>query len=250
MCEEWLRAHGISCTGTVSELRDVIRIKKNDLESTIKLKVENICPVIVLDAFIGSLLSTISSTMTTEINEDTVSEIDREVKIYLTNLHIVQKHINDIHEPNGNEDNIFWLKKYNFLSLLNIPDAINKYGPLINLWEGFNQGEGYLRYAKPKVVNIHSKNWQINARISLLNETSMNNVINCHALNKNSNDMKGEYVKHVIKKKRTVKKMFHTYKSINEVFSLYRRNRPLSAMKCNNSQFFIAVNTGKKDDLK
>jgi hypothetical protein len=118
----------------------------------------------------------------------------------------VQKHINDIHEQNGNEDNIFWLKKYNFLSLLNIPDAINKYGPLINLWEGSNQGEGYLRYAKPKVVNIHSKNWQINAYISLLNETSMNNVINCHALHKNSNDMKGEYVKHVIKKKRTAKK--------------------------------------------
>ena len=28
MCEELLRNHGISCTGTVSELRDVIQKKK------------------------------------------------------------------------------------------------------------------------------------------------------------------------------------------------------------------------------
>ena len=79
--------------------------------------------------------------------------------------------------------------------MLNIPETIDKYGPLINLWEGSNQGEGYLRYAKPKVTDIHSKNWQINAHINLLNETSLNNVINCHALNKTSDNIKDEYKK-------------------------------------------------------
>ena len=75
-----------------------------------------------------------------------------------------------------------WLKKYNFLSLLNIPDAMYQYGPLINLWEGSNQGEGYLRYAKPIITDIHSKNWQINAHIKLIDVTSMNEVINCHVM--------------------------------------------------------------------
>ena len=28
MCKEWLRAHGIRCTGTVSELRDIIEGEK------------------------------------------------------------------------------------------------------------------------------------------------------------------------------------------------------------------------------
>ena len=49
------------------------------------------------------------------------------------------------------------LSKYNYLSFLNFPDTMKLYGPLINLWEGSNKGEGYLRYAKPMIVNIHSK---------------------------------------------------------------------------------------------
>ena len=47
---------------------------------------------------------------------------------------------------------------------------MKEYGPLINLWEGANQGEGYLRYAKPTIVNIHSKNWQVNAIRNLQNK--------------------------------------------------------------------------------
>ena len=54
------------------------------------------------------------------------------------------------------------------------------FGPLVNLWEGSNQGERYLRYAKPKISNIHSKNWQVNALLDLLNEKSFDNVIECH----------------------------------------------------------------------
>ena len=54
------------------------------------------------------------------------------------------------------------------------------FGHLVNLWEGSNQGEGYLRYDKPKMTNIHSKNWQVNAHINLLNEISFDNIIECH----------------------------------------------------------------------
>ena len=37
------------------------------------------------------------------------------------------------------------------------------YGPLINLWEGANQCEGYLMYAKPIITDINSVNWYLNA---------------------------------------------------------------------------------------
>ena len=160
--------------------------------------------------------------------EHTFTEVDREVTIYLTNLHIVQKTINDIHKTGIDEINAYWLKKYNFLSLLNIPETIDKYGPLINLWEGSNQGEGYLRYAKPKVTDIHSKNWQINAHINLLNETSLNNVINCHALNKTSDNIKDEYKKNTTTKLRTSKKCFNPtsqsmkYTHCTDKIDLYR----------------------------
>ena len=53
----------------------------------------------------------------------------------------------------------------NYQSLLNLPNAMELYGPLINLWEGANQGEGYLRYTKPIITDIHSVNWHLNAHI-------------------------------------------------------------------------------------
>ena len=58
------------------------------------------------------------------------------------------------------------------------------FGPMINLWEGSNQGEGYLRFVKPKVTNIHSKNWQVNAHREVFNEISLDQVFENH-VNKN-----------------------------------------------------------------
>ena len=85
--------------------------------------------------------------------------MDREIEIYLTNVHVVYKEIQSYNSSNKNPIDYYWLKKYNFLSLLNIPKTMERYGPLINLWEGSNQGEGYLRYVKPKITDIHSRNW-------------------------------------------------------------------------------------------
>ena len=90
--------------------------KKKRCGISTRAQTKNKCPLIELDAFIVSLLSNISSIMTTVGNENTISEIDRDIKIYLTNLHIVQKHVNDIHPPSRHEDNMHWLKKYNFQS--------------------------------------------------------------------------------------------------------------------------------------
>ena len=48
-----------------------------------------------------------------------------------------------------------WLSKYNYLSLLNIPILVKLFGPMINLWEGSNQGEGCLLFAKPKLSMLN-----------------------------------------------------------------------------------------------
>ena len=242
MCKDWLKAHGIKCNGYVSELKAKIKSLKENVESPQKLQAEEKCDITVVDNFIGSFVSTIANIMTRVVDDDIVIQVDREIKIYLSNLNIFEKSISALHYNSkiGNK-NIYWLKKYNFMSLLNIPDAMRRYGPLINLWEGSNQGEGYLRYAKPRITDIHSKNWQINAHIKLLNETSMNNVIDCHLVNRSSTYQNSEYMKNLKKKMMTSKKMFHTCKSINEVFSLYRRNMPLSCVKCENGKYLVVI---------
>ena len=187
-----------------------VEVKKNEIPRTVlEQKVQ--CTSDWFDSFIGSLLSTIAAIMTERVNKKTIEEVDREIKIYLTNVHVVYKEIQSYNSSNKNPIDYYWLKKYNFLSLLNIPKTMERYGPLINLWEGSNQGEGYLRYVKPKITDIHSRNWQVNAHINLLNETSMNRVILCHVMNKSSQYVKDEYIKHIGKKKGTGKKCFiHT----------------------------------------
>ena len=111
------------------------------------------------------------------------------------------------------------------------------YGPLLNLWEGSNQGEGYLRYAKPTITNIHAKNWHSNAHVKLLNATSFDNVVNCHI----KSVMKVESSDEDPKENYREKKMMHEYSSVNELFSIFRRNKPISCVKYKNGIYYVVI---------
>ena len=184
MCRDWLTAHGHETNGRLCELRQRILTLKNDTLNPPKLCKDSSCSSQLILHLIGSLLSMISSIMKNEASNDTILQTDREIKLFLTNVHIVQDHM---YFGNQNKEctnhKTYWLTKYNHLSLLNIPNTIKLFGPLINLWEGSNQGEGYLRFAKPKLTNIHSKNWNTNAHTEILNEISLEEVIEYHVDN-------------------------------------------------------------------
>ena len=61
--------------------------------------------------------------------------------------------------------------------MLNLPDIIREYGPLNKLLESSNQGEIYFRYAKPSIVNINLKNFQVNALRNLQNKQSLDATV-------------------------------------------------------------------------
>ena len=64
------------------------------------------------------------------------------------------------------------------------------YGPLINLSEDANQGEGFLKFAKPLIKDIHTSNWNPNTHLKLLNGNRLDSMIKCHSMNKSSNTKK------------------------------------------------------------
>ena len=73
-----------------------------------------------------------------------------------------------------------------------------------------------MRYVKTKATDVHSKKWQNNAHIDMLNEISLNTVINCYLMNKSSKYTNEEYIDHITKKQRIGKKfilMSHLIKS-------------------------------------
>ncbi len=48
-----------------------------------------------------------------------------------------------------------WYKP-NYVSLLNIPDMMRKFGPLVNLWDGGGKGEKYIQNIKPEIqLGVH-----------------------------------------------------------------------------------------------
>ena len=42
------------------------------------------------------------------------------------------------------------------------------YRPPVNVWEGDNYREEYIRCIKPRIRDIISKNWQVNTYLQLL----------------------------------------------------------------------------------
>ena len=81
ICKDWLKSHGIPFWGTVSELRHKIQSMKNNTGPQPILKRKQRCSVILINKFIGSLLSMISSIMNVGVHDD------------LTDLHIVQSQV-------------------------------------------------------------------------------------------------------------------------------------------------------------
>ena len=67
------------------------------------------------------------------------------------------------------------------------------FSTLVKLWESDNQGEGYLRYVKPRIRDVHSKHWNINTHIELMNDISMDEVVNVHITNSSSKRVKKAY---------------------------------------------------------
>ena len=124
------------------------------------------------------MVEMVTSIMSSSVSDVSLWRVEREIRKFLYNTNKVQAFIaTPSSESSTKKLKPPWLSKYNFQSLLNIPKTMAFFGPLVNLWKGSNQGEGYLRDAKSKMTNIHSKNWQMTAHLNLLNEKAFDNVI-------------------------------------------------------------------------
>ncbi|KAL7580589.1 hypothetical protein ACA910_003710 [Epithemia clementina (nom. ined.)] len=101
-----------------------------------------------------SLLQIVMRTGEDAINTE---EIDFRVKRFLSFYAKVDQGLQsseDSHEKPS------WVISYNFMSLLNLPDAVRRFGPLCNIWEGGMQGEEFLWYVKREMSMGLRNNWQ------------------------------------------------------------------------------------------
>ena len=59
-----------------------------------------------------------------------------------------------------NKEKPGWVTSYNMASLMNVPKAMERYGPLIDLWEGKILGEGFVCQSRSKIPDGMKKGWQ------------------------------------------------------------------------------------------
>ena len=117
----------------------------------------------------------------------------------------------------------------NFMCLLNLPNIMRKFGPLVNLWEGSYQGEGFLRIAKKHVKKGIRGNWQINALNNMMKERSFQNILSkelCESmhLEETNNAEEGDY---------------YSYKNTVEVYQDFLRGKPISLIQLHDKKFGI-----------
>ena len=73
--------------------------------------------------------------------------------MFLINYDKMDKIINEGPVPS-------WIKKFNMLCLLNIPDILRKYGSIRNIWEGGKDGESYVQTVKGHLKAGLVNEWQ------------------------------------------------------------------------------------------
>ena len=129
----------------------------------------------------------------------------------------------------------FWIEKYNYQSLLNIPTNIASLGPVRNRWEGGITGEGYLRYVKP-YVNKGRKKWGHNLLKNLLQKKALE-MLKCDVQQDDDDETDSDDEDRVSEK--VPARSYVKYKTTLEVVSKWNECEPLSVVTLNNDVYVV-----------
>ena len=122
-----------------------------------------------------------------------------------------------------------WLSMYNFLCLLNLPEAIEKFGPLRLNYEGNSEGEGFIPMVKPLLSQGMRKNWQNNLAHRFFRIRAMK-LVSRDARAFIGNEGTYDFEDNTPYKK----KMFHKYRNWQQVQSDFLKGIPLSLIVLRN----------------
>jgi hypothetical protein len=165
-----------------------------------------------------------------------MSSLDRMVRVLMSSCYhrggdeVIMIHVIDFlnsfesFKP-MNDDRKFpeWLTMYNFLCLLNLPDAIEQLGPLRLNYEGGSEGEGFIAQVKPLLSQGMRKNWQKNLSLRFYRNRAMKLVLrDAHVFIGSQNDAAK------VSESSFTRKLFHKYKSWQQVQSNFARGLPIS----------------------
>jgi hypothetical protein len=124
-------------------------------------------PAEVVQSLIASLLPMLSQIMLNgQLSEAQIVDAERHIKVFLSC-------VKNFNLYRTKQQKLLWASSYNFISLLNLPVLMRKYGSLRMLWEGGGKGEGALRLLKRLIVNGLKGTWAFCTALCYLKEKAM-----------------------------------------------------------------------------
>ena len=149
----WLEARDLPATGKMSELLEIIQEYKDVGINPSIVYNTTIWQKDILQMFnvLNKMISFMMSMETTREDIDTLEGIIRTFLIIYDKIDVGM----------DNKDEPSFMRQYNFLCLLNVPDNMRKFGSMRNIWEGGIVGEGYLRGMKRELKQGMIGSWQV-----------------------------------------------------------------------------------------
>ncbi len=173
--KHWLTVRGIVSNGRNQELRKTIHNMMKDQKSLDIVIHKDWWPVggkfVMVADVIKALHEMIQHLMTPKTGTVVVERTSVLIQIFLTVFNLWDQ------RWNYGEGTPTWISSYNFLSLLNLPEQLEYFGPLRNVWEGGIEGESFIRETKP-TLNGFCLNWQKNLLTNLYRCKAISNITN------------------------------------------------------------------------
>lgn len=158
--QAWLRVRGLDVSETAQTLRARVHDYMNQIEGPPDILPPRGGPANNVNAVIVSLNAMVARTMVKAVTEEVVVDLDRHIKIFLSCVDMFDAGIRA--SPSVSREKPLWIQSSNFISLLNLTNAMKRFGPPRELWEGGPRGEGILRELKPLIRGLRG-NWARNA---------------------------------------------------------------------------------------
>lgn len=199
----WLQRRNLDTTGRKAEVAKRVAdylAQENPPEAPPDLE---LLPIHVVDTIL-SLTEVLRCTMKASVTPALVNQTRYAIRLFLSHYDTMCKPLQASDGQSTKAKKPPVLSSYNFICMLNLPNAMELFGPLRCLWEGGPRGEGFARFAKPYMTQgVHQQNWHNNLLIRLLRARTFENLLQNAAVSKSDvtstealRDRKGSYHKY------------------------------------------------------
>lgn len=214
-CINWFQARGLAYTKTNS-----VKIMREEIKTYFvndnvpDIITNNICNKETVLSVIYVMNRMIELCMQHNCHEERIvsQRLECVIRCFLLLYDRMDMTINTKKQPS-------WISSYNFLSLLNIPQAMNRHGSMRNIWEGGLDGEGILKFVKQELQCGLVREWQTWTLDNLLKKDALKEIMN----NNNIENDEDKIIK--------PSNYFKVYASKEKIKESMEEHLPISAMR-------------------